>query len=79
MRVPVTSAIYQLFTGETGGDGAVREDLSWWESQGKKLDEQAITVEGRKVADRVIAIVQPMEVKRRRKVDHKGSSLLKND
>ena len=33
----------------------------WWESQGKKLEGRAVAVEARKVADRVIAIVQPVE------------------
>jgi len=36
--------------------------VSWCESKGKKLEGRAVTVEARKVADRVIAIVQqPVE------------------
>jgi hypothetical protein len=59
MRVPPASVIYRLFT-EEAGDGSGREDLSWWESQGKKLDGRAVAVEARRVADRVIAVVQPV-------------------
>jgi hypothetical protein len=35
--------------------------LCWWESQGKKLEGRAVAIEARSVADRVIAIVQPVE------------------
>jgi hypothetical protein len=61
MRVPQASLIHQLFTDETEGDAGGQEDLCWWESQGKPLDGRAVAVEGRRVADRVIAIVQPVE------------------
>jgi hypothetical protein len=61
MRVPEASVIRRLFVDETAGDGACREDLSWWESQGKKLEGRAVAVEARRLADRVIAIVQPVE------------------
>src|SRR5262249_30881892 len=60
MRVPPTSVIYRLFTEEAGGGGG-RGDLSWWESRGKKLDGRAVAWEARRVADRVIAVVQPVE------------------
>lgn len=61
MRVPSDSVIYRLFDAEpqTSGDG--QEDLGQWESQGKRLEERAVVVEARKVPDRVIAIVQPVE------------------
>ncbi len=64
MRVPAASVIHRLFNADplTTGDG--REDMSLWESEGKRLERRAVAVEGRKVADRVIAIVQPIEEKR---------------
>ena len=67
MRVPLTSVIHRLFDAEpqTSGDG--QENLNQWESQGKPLESRAVVVEGRKVADRVIAIVQPLEEKKQAK------------
>lgn len=66
MRVPADSVIHRLFDSEpqTSGDG--HENLSQWESQGRTLEARAVVVEGRKVADRVIAIVQPVEAVRRK-------------
>ncbi len=61
MRVPEGSVIHRLFGDESARDGESREDLSMWESQGKRQDGRAVAVEARKVADRVIAIVQPVE------------------
>ena len=61
MRVPQASVIHGLFVDEAAGDGSGREDLCWWESQGKKQPGRAVAVEARRVADRVIAIVQPVE------------------
>jgi hypothetical protein len=61
MRVPEASVIRRLFVAESGSDGLCREDMCWWESQGKKLEGRAVAVEARRVADRVIAIVQPVE------------------
>ena len=60
MRVPVASVIHRLFDAEPLSESDGMEDLSRWESQGKPLDGRAVVVEGRKVADRVIAIVQPV-------------------
>lgn len=79
MRVPVRSVIHGLFDAEplTNGDG--EECLSQWESQGKSLPKRAVVVEGRKVGDRVIAIVQPVGAKRRKKVNHGGRSLLNDE
>ena len=61
MRVPADSVIHRLFDADpqTAGDG--QEDLNQWESKGKRLEGRAVVVEARKVADRVIAIVQPVE------------------
>jgi len=61
MRVPETSVIRSLFEADGERDVAGREDLSWWESKGKRLAGRAVAVEARKVAERVIAIVQPVE------------------
>ncbi len=61
MRVPEASIIHRLFGDEAAGDGSGREDLCWWESQGKKLEGRSVAVEARRVADRVIAVVQPVE------------------
>jgi hypothetical protein len=61
MRVPQASVIHRLFVDETADGGACKEDLCWWESQGKKQPGRAVVVEARRVADRVIAIVQPVE------------------
>jgi hypothetical protein len=61
MRVPQASVIHRLFVDEAAGDGSGREDLSWWESQGKKQPGRTVVVEARRVADRVIAVVQPVE------------------
>ncbi len=46
---------------EAAGDGSSLEDLCWWQSQGKKQPGRAVAVEARRVADRVIAVVQPVE------------------
>lgn len=64
MRVPADSVIHRLFDAEQQSNGEASEDLSQWESKGKALDARAVVVEGRKVADRVFAIVQPVEAKR---------------
>lgn len=76
MRVPVGSVIHGLFDSEPLSDGDGKEDLSQWETKGKTLEKRAVVVEGRKVADRVIAIVQPVESKRRRKTNQGGRNLL---
>jgi hypothetical protein len=67
MRVPVDSVIHRLFEAEPMTDGNGQEDLSQWESQGKSLEGRAVVVEARKVPDRVIAIVQPVEAGRGKK------------
>ena len=62
MRVPESSVIRSLFEADGERDAASREDLGIWsDSKGKRLDGRAVAVEARKVADRVIAIVQPVE------------------
>ncbi len=79
MRIPVGSVIHGLFDANRQTDDDGQECLSQWESQGKSLPKRAIVVEGRKVGDRVIAIVQPVGAKRRRKVNHGGRSLLNDE
>ena len=75
MRVPADSVIHRLFVDETASEEACREDLCWWESQGKKQAGRAVVVEGRKVADRVIAIVQPVEPVRQKAKHAESKSL----
>jgi len=61
MRVPEASVIFRLFGDESTRDGEAREDLSMWESQGRRQEGRAVAVEARRLADRVIAVVQPVE------------------
>lgn len=55
--------IYRLFESELLADNIAQECLSQWESRGKSLPTRTVVVEGRKVGDRVIAIMQPAEAK----------------
>jgi hypothetical protein len=75
MRVPAASVIRRRFMDEAADDGACNEDLCWWESQGKKQPGRAVAVEARRVADRVIAIVQPVEPVRQKAQGPKGAGL----
>lgn len=61
MRVPEASVIFRLHGGESARDGQGREDMSMWESQGKRQEGRAVAVEARRLGDRVIAILQPVE------------------
>jgi hypothetical protein len=62
MRVPASSVIRSLFGADGERDATSREDLAMWsDSKGKRLAGRAVAVEARKVADRVLAIVQPVE------------------
>lgn len=63
MRVPPASVIHRLFNGDDVTEDVGRENMDWWESQGKRQPARAVVVEARKVADRVIAIIQPTEPK----------------
>jgi hypothetical protein len=61
MRVPGSSVIRSLFEGDGERDAASREDLGdRSDSKGKRLAGRAVAVGSRKVADRVLAIVQPV-------------------
>jgi hypothetical protein len=62
MRVSESSVIRSLFEADGERDATSREDLGTWpDSKGKRLEGRAVAVEARRVADRVIAIVQPVE------------------
>jgi hypothetical protein len=61
MRVPEGSIVHRLFGEESARDGEGREDLGLWESDGRPLGGRAVAVEARRVPDRVIAVVQPVE------------------
>ena len=62
MRVPESSVIRSLFEADGEREASSREDLGIWsDSKGKKLDGRVVAVEARRVFDRVIAIVQPVE------------------
>jgi hypothetical protein len=62
MRVPESSVISAVFTADEPQDAARREDMGMWsDSKGKRLEGRTIAVEARKLVDRVIAILQPVE------------------
>jgi hypothetical protein len=79
MRVPADSVIHQLFAAEPQASGDGNEDLSQWETKGKTLEGRAVVVDGRKVADRVIAIVQPVEAVRGKKREERAELFSKVD
>jgi hypothetical protein len=64
MRVPAVSVIHRLFDAEPLTTANGNEDMNQWETRGKAFEDRAVVVEGRKVPDRVIAIVQPVEAVR---------------
>jgi hypothetical protein len=60
MRIPECSVIHQLFLEPERGYAAAEENLRDWEhSGGKRLDARAVTVEARRIGERVMAIIQP--------------------
>jgi hypothetical protein len=66
MRVPASSVIRSLFEADGERDAANHQDLGHWsDSKSKRLEGRAVAVEARRVADRVIAVVQPVEPVRR--------------
>jgi hypothetical protein len=71
MRVPPGSVIHRLFDAEPQASDSASENLNRWESKGKSLEARVVSVEGRKITDRVIAIMQPVEDKKRRKQQHR--------
>lgn len=60
MQVPEGSVIHRLFEPEPQTEGYAQECLSQWISQGRALPRWPVAVEGRRVSDRVIAILQPL-------------------
>jgi hypothetical protein len=76
MRVPASSVIRSLFEADGERDATSREDLGdWSDSKGKRLEGRTVAVEARKVADRVIALVQPVEPVRPKPQRPKAKSL----
>jgi len=75
MRVPAASVIRRLFDADHQAGGDALEDLSQWESRGKTLEQRPVAVEGRKLADRVIAIVQPVAGRAHKPLDRRSSPL----
>lgn len=75
MQVPLDSVIHRLFSAEPMTDGEGQEDLSFWESKGRPLESWGVIVEARKVPDRVIAIIQPIEPRFRKPEFVQGQSL----
>ena len=63
MQVPASSVIRRLFDSEIQTVHSEEEDLNHWESKGKPLDDCPVLVEGRRISDRVVAIVQPLETR----------------
>jgi hypothetical protein len=63
--------IHRLFDAEPQASDSASENLNRWESKGKSLEARVVSVEGRKITDRVIAIMQPVEDKKRRKQQHR--------
>lgn len=71
MRVPGSSVIFSAFESVGLGDASNQENLGdWSDSKGKRLEGRKVIVEARKVADRVIAIVQPIEPVREKPKRH---------
>lgn len=64
MRVPPGTVIHRLFDADVQVSDSASEDLSQWESRGKSLEQRAVVIEGRRITDHVIAIVQPVEAKK---------------
>ena len=76
MRVPESSVIRSLFEADGQRSATSREDLGIWsDSKGKRLEGRAVAVEARKVADRVIVIVQPVEPVRQKRQRPKVKTL----
>jgi hypothetical protein len=62
MRIPENSVIHRLFLDEGGQAAAGEENLNTWEHSGnKRLADQEVWIEARRVKNRVIANVQPVD------------------
>lgn len=67
MRVPASCVIASCFEGAAREHLTGREDLfSWEESGGSRLPTCEVSIEAKKIQDRVIALVQPMNSPRNR-------------
>jgi hypothetical protein len=61
MRIPETSVIHRLFLEECGIETSGQENLYTWEhSGGKRLADQEVWVDAKKIKGRVVAIIQPL-------------------
>ncbi|MFO0806147.1 MAG: hypothetical protein U0791_23845 [Gemmataceae bacterium] len=61
MRIPPSSVIHRLYHDDLGLEDAGQENLNTWEhSGGKRLANQEVWIEAKKIKGRVVAIVQPM-------------------
>lgn len=61
MRIPPLSAIHRLFNDRLCEDDSGQENLNMWEHSGdKRLPDQEVWIEAKKIKGRVIAIVQPV-------------------
>ena len=59
MRVPECSLIHRVFCDETLNDRESIENLRDWEhSRGKRLEDQEVRIEAKRIRDRVIALLQ---------------------
>jgi hypothetical protein len=79
MRVPANSVIHRLFNADSQTTDSASEDLSHWESQGRTLERRAIVVEARKITDRVIAMIQPVEPVRRNRKRQDEANLFRHE
>lgn len=60
MRVPESSVIHTAFSSESEDAECGHENLSSWEhSSGTQLEDIDVYIEAKRVADRVVAIIQP--------------------
>jgi hypothetical protein len=61
MRVPSSSVVHKLLLDGTAVEDAGQENLNTWDySGGKRLADQEVWIEAKKLRERVIALVQPM-------------------
>ncbi len=62
MRIPPSSIIHRLFLDETVMQSSGLDNLGEWEHfGGKRLAKRDVWIEARRVKERVIAVVQPVD------------------
>jgi len=68
MRVPEGSVIHKLYSDANAEEASGSENLGAWEfSGGSSLPDREVCVHARKVGERIIAIVQPVDLEQRNK------------